>query len=127
MPGLFGFVGSRDVDAAGILSRMTRALMHGEYQTAEATGRRSALGCVHHGLFDHRLTASTADELVSVMLDGWLFDWKADSDAKDAAQYCLDCYLQGGLGFVRVLNGQFNLAIRDDRTARAYLINDRYG
>ncbi len=81
--------------------------------------------CRHHGLFDHAVLATHAQAGVALLLDGWIRG--GVPAGTDAAQACLDLYLAQGPGFVKQLNGQFNVAIWDDRGPALYLLNDRYG
>jgi asparagine synthase (glutamine-hydrolysing) len=113
---------------------MVAALGHQPYRTTYARSTNGAFACVHHGLFDHPVVAATPDRSVGVVLDGWLFGWRANGDARpattaapDSASYVLHAYLEQGVDFVRRVNGQFNLLIWDDRCRGVLLINDRYG
>lgn len=66
--------------------------------------------CLHHGIFDHKVIASDVNTGTYLLLDGWVRG--CVPEFRDAAEYCLEQFIEVGSGFVEKLNGQFNIANR---------------
>jgi asparagine synthase (glutamine-hydrolysing) len=132
MPGLVGHVSSSS-HAEQRLDQMVALLAReANYQIERATTPFGQFALVHLGLFGHTVRASALDGQVGLLLDGWIWDyptaWRdAKMEASDLASICLEGYLRHGKGFVRELNGEFNLLIWDYRHREVYLLTDRYG
>ena len=133
MPGIIGLISADPMRDETILDRMASAICH--QPNYVVSGQRSRLGlfaCVHLGLFDHRVSVTSPDGRVGLLLDGWIFEspdgsGEATDLGFDSAAYCLQRYLSQGVDFVHEIKGQFNLVIWDERQGSVWLCNDRFG
>jgi asparagine synthase (glutamine-hydrolysing) len=105
----------------------------GRYTLSRQDSSLGQFACMNLGLFDHSVSSSSRDGSVGVILDGWIWSFPSgetndgpDGEV-DAVTKCLEGYLREGIDFVRGLNGEFTMAVWDERDGSVWLVNDRYG
>ena len=139
MPGIFGLMKSNDSDKEGDinLSAIAQPLMFTSEQEIEIFRHKwYDAGTVGYGKsFSFLKKASAYNEDVLLIMDGEVFpdasevphEFKGNCPTIQRADYCLYQYLKYGSQFVKHLNGNFVIAIFDNRDRTIHLFNDRFG
>jgi asparagine synthase (glutamine-hydrolysing) len=141
MCGIAGFVSARQRDGAA----MIRALHHrgpdaqGSF-SAEINGRQVFLGHARLSIIDLSAAGTqpmfTADRQIALVFNGEIYNFQAlrsrflsdvQFHSNTDTEVLLALYERMGFGFLEHLNGDFAIAILDQRRGKLLLIRDRIG
>ncbi len=130
MSGVFGFIDTRRISAAGdTLARMAQMLSHRPWMVIDQHVSDSgvcAAGRAAIGIFN-RAPQPLVDASGSVRLFFCGELYAGDTIVSDPEHVALAAYLARGPSFARALNGQFTAVVIDQARARLVLTNDRFG
>lgn len=133
MPGIFGFVCKRPMETGqrqALLLAMQQRLLHYDfYETESHVGDWFAVGHVGIPLAGEKRLSHSPDTSIVAAYSGFIYGWHADAPSGEIAkaQHLTSLYQQDAARLPEKIDGSFNVAIFDNRTKRAMLVNDRFG
>ena len=142
MCGISGFTHQGDLQSSKkILAAMLQAIQYrGPDSTSGLVGNNFAIGNVRLSIVDlsggHQ-PAVSEDKKISIVFNGEIFNYKslrddlilhgAKIDSSSEIETLLHLYMQYGIDFIKLLNGQFAIAIFDQRNDSLFLVRDPFG
>lgn len=123
MPGICALVSNGKV-RKDLLSRMVDSLSHEDFHLVDQYySEHFAAARIHLGIFNPSTQPLfNEDKSICILMDGKIYGYLGKSDL----EYCLESYEKHGIEFIQCLNGNFLLLIRDFRSDRTVIANDRF-